>query len=273
MTWGNQYFYHQIIRKMVVVFGSIFNDMSIERTDTAGNVTTIIKVPIQYSVKEKMLARLQDDPDIDRPYSALLPRLSFEITDIVPDRNRSIPAINRMVTKSSDPNKLRRMYTPAPYDIKFQLHVYVKNQEDGTKLIEQILPFFRPDWTANIELINDGNMVESRDIPFILNSISNQDVYSDDFKQRRILIYTLDFTCHTYFYGPIQERPIIKFSTVDVYMGMPGDPGANTPFEEYTVQPGLTANGQPTTNVAESVAWSVISIDDDYGFCETLRKL
>jgi hypothetical protein len=274
MIFGGKYYYFQIIKKMVVVFGSIFNDMSIERSDASGNETELIKVPIVYAPKEKMLARLQGDPALDRPYSALLPRMSFEWTDLSPDRGRHLPTMNKNVVKNStNLNHLYYQYTPVPYNMKFNLYIYTKNAEDGTKILEQILPFFTPEWTASVELVPQMN--ETRDIPFVLDGYSIQDLYDGDFKTRRTLVHTLNFTCRTYLYGPVIDKPIIKFVTISEIVGDPVADGVtvNNAVEAITLQPGLLANGSPTSNIAQTIAYSLIAIDNDFGYVEQTLDL
>jgi hypothetical protein len=144
MVFGGTYFYFQIIKKMVIVFGSIFNDMVVERVDKDGNETANIRVPISYAAKDKMLARLNADPDLDRPYSELLPRMAFEIISAAPNSNSQLPVLNRKVVKSTNINNLKYQYTPRPYNIRFALYIFAKNAEDATKILEQILPFFTP---------------------------------------------------------------------------------------------------------------------------------
>ena len=265
--FGGDSFYFGIVRKMVSVFGSIFSDISIKRIDTSGNETALIKVPLMYSAKDKMITIIHTDPTLDRPYSTALPRMSFEIVDIVPDRGRSLPVLERRVKENNpkDPNKLKYQYAAIPYDIKFALYVYTKNQEDAPKIVEQILPFFRPDWTPQVILVPEMN--ETRDIPFILDNISISDDDYGDPAQRRILVYQLNFTCKTYFYGPVNNKPIIKFVDVRASLGVP--PTANVDVQtddRLTLQPGLTANGTPTSNVAQSIDYLLINISDDYGF-------
>jgi hypothetical protein len=272
MIWGSQYFGFDITKKMVTVFGSVFNNMTVERFNRDGTETENITVPVTYSAKEKMLARLQSDPDLDRPYSALLPRLSFEIVDITPARDRHLPTMNRRVVKNlTDKNKFNYQYTATPHDIKFNLYIYSKNAQDGTKILEQILPFFTPDWTASVEMIPE--MGEVRDIPIVHDSTSLQDLYSEDFKVKRTILWTLAFTMKTYYYGPVKTKPIIKFTTVDFYGGNPGDEEATDAFERETMQPGLTANNEPTTNAAASISYLNIGVDDPFGFAETIVKI
>jgi len=266
--WGGDVFHHGIIKKMVVVFGAIFADTRIKRLDKDGNETALISVPLSYTPKDKMITLIQSDPELNRPYSALLPRMSFEVVDIVPDPSRKLPTLDRRVKQISDPNKLNYQWTPIPHNIIFNLYIYAKNAEDATKVLEPVLSFFRPDWTPQVELIPD--MDEIRDIPFVYTGLTKEDSAYGDLKDRRILVYSLNFICKTFFYGPIFTKPIIKFTEVKVSLGMP--PTANVDVysdETITLQPGLLANGSPTTNAAASVDYHLINISDDYGFAFT----
>ena len=268
--FGGDSFYFGIVRKMVAVFGSIFSDISIKRVDASGNETELIKVPLMYSAKDKMITIIHTDPTLDRPYSTALPRMSFEIVDIVPDRNRALPTLERRIKEITpkDPNNLKFQWVPIPYDIKFALYVYAKNQEDAPKIVEQILPFFRPDWTPQITLVPE--MGETRDVPFILDNITISDDDYGDPAARRILVYQLNFTCKTYFYGPVVKKPIIKFVDIKFDLGMPPTANVDIEADEHTtIQPGLTANGTPTSNVSQSVSYLLINISDDYGYAFT----
>ncbi len=272
MVWGNEYFGWDITRKMVVLFGSIFNNMTVERFDKTGNETEHITVPIEYAAKEKMLARLQGDPALDRPYSALLPRMSFEIVEIQPDRERHLPTLNRKVIRNTaDVNKFKYQYTATPVNIKFNLYIYTKNSVDGTRVFEQIVPFFAPDWTASVEIVPE--IGETRDIPVIHDGTGFDDIYDGEFKTKRHTVWTLTFTMKTYYYGPIKNKPIIKFTDVIEYVAMPGEDRAGEPVEEVTMQPGLLANGSPTTDASLSVPYLTIDVNSDYGFAETVNRL
>jgi T4-like virus Myoviridae tail sheath stabiliser len=265
--FGGVDFYFGITRKMVSVFGAIFSDLSIKRVDLNGNETGFIRVPLMYSAKDKMITIIHSDPELDRPFSTALPRMSFEIVDIVPDRSRSLPVLERRVREITpkDPNNLQFQYVAIPYDMKFALYIYAKNQEDAPKIVEQILPFFRPDWTPQIQLIPEMN--ETRDIPFIFDNLSISDDDYGDPAKRRILTYQLNFTCKTYFYGPVVKKPIIKFVDIKFDLGVPPTANVDIEADEHTtLQPGLLANGQPTANVSQSVNYMTINISDDYGY-------
>lgn len=271
--FNNGPFYFSIIRKMVILFGNCFNDLYIERTDSDGNVSQLIKVPIEYAQKNKLLARVDADPEIQRLTAVQLPRMSFEMLGMQYDEDRKLNKMNRHAAKNAtDADKLKAQYSPVPYNFAFRLYVYVKNVEDGTKIIEQIVPWFEPDWTLTVNLVPEAN--EIRDIPIVLNgSPSFEDNYDGQYAERRRIIWTLDFTVKGYLYGPVKNTPIIKFSNMNFYVpaGSIEEGRSNTDIiGSIQVKPGLTANGQPTTNAAAAVNTHTIQIDDDFGYITTI---
>ena len=271
----NQKFYFQTIRKYVALFGTLFNSIHVQRTDKSGNVTAYIKVPITYAPKEKMLARVQQDPAIDRPTATIpLPMMSFEMTYVRYDGDRKLKTIQRTANKLNNvPGNLNYQYMPVPYNFGFRLYILVKNAEDGTKIVEQILPYFTPDFTVTVELIPDMN--ELKDIPIVLNDINQEDQYEGNFTERRSLIWTLDFTLKGYLYGPIKATPVIKYAIVNYYTPsvpdgqLPDAVGVANAVSQTIDQPGLTANGQPTSNASLSIPVSQIQVTDDFGFVIT----
>lgn len=267
-----QNFYFQTIRKYVTLFGTLFNDIHISRTDSDGHLTAYIKVPITYAPKEKMLARLQEDPNIDRPTATVtLPYMAFEMTNISYDRDRKLRSIGVVaVANTVNANYVQYQYNPVPYNIGFRLYILVKNAEDGTKIIEQILPFFTPDFTATVQLIPEMGI--TMEIPTILNHISQEDSYDGNFAERRSLTWTLDFTIKGFIYGPVKSGSIIKFANTSFFTPNVAD-GAlksaigNTSSVAYLQnQPGLTANGKPTSNLALSVPANTITANSDFGY-------
>jgi hypothetical protein len=271
-------FYFSLIRKYVILMGTLVNNIRITRTDTSGNVTSLIKVPVTYAPKDKMLARVLQDPDIDRPSSVVpLPMISFEMGRMSYDGTRKLPTINKIAVKNAtEINNLKYQYNPVPYNIEFKVYVYAKNAEDGTKIIEQILPYFTPDWTTTVKLIPE--MEITMDIPIILNDISYSDNYDGAFQKRRAIIWTLDFVLKGYIYGPVKSNGIIKFVKTNFYLpdtqygGIPNVVGDLPVVERVTTQPGLTANGNPVSyfgqpnNTIATVAYNDIEVSDDFGF-------
>jgi hypothetical protein len=269
-TW-----YFSTIRKYVILFGTLFNDIHITRNNAAGDTTHLLKVPLSYAPKEKMLTRFENDPNIDRETAVLLPRMSFEMASVSYDGSRKLNTLGKIAVKDSNTNKLKYQYNPVPYNFDFTLYVYVKNAEDATKIIEQILPFFTPDWTSTVNLIPEMNV--SMDIPITLNNISIEDTYEGDFKARRALIWTLNFTLKGYIYGPIKKSAVIKFANTSFYIPTVDDlrtaVGNTSPNDRVTVAPGLDANGNPTSNASISINRSLIEADDDFGFITNISGI
>jgi hypothetical protein len=268
----NQQFYFQTIRKYVSLFGTLFNEITISKENsTTGRLEQLIRVPITYAPKDKMLARVQMDPDIDRQSGTVpLPYMSFEMTNLSYDPNRKLRTIGKISVKDIDnQNKLKYQYNPVAYNFGFRLYVYVKNAEDGTKIIEQILPYFTPDFTASVNLIPEMDV--NMEIPVVMNSIDQEDTYEGDFKERRAIIWTLDFTLKGYIYGPVKKGAIIKYANTAFYIPSRStdieDAPGETPYHHYTViTPGLTANGLPTSNASATISPLLIEVDDDFGY-------
>jgi hypothetical protein len=264
-----QTFYFSTIRKYVILFGTLFNDINIIRTDKTGKMTQRIKVPVTYAPKEKMLARVTEDPNIDRQTATITqPMMSFELNGIKYDSGRKLNTTNKIAAlDSSNKNKMKYQYAPVPYDFMFTLYVYSKNTEDGTKIIEQILPFFTPDWTTTVNLIPEMNIIH--DIPLILNNITHEDTYEGDFKKRRSMVWTIQFTMKGYMYGPVKSSAVIKFANTAIYAvdnTLEEAVAAHIPAHHTTIEPGLTANGQPTSNASLSISRDLIIATDDYGY-------
>lgn len=271
-------YYFSTIRKYVILVGTLFNNIRITRTDSSGNQTALLKVPITYAPKDKMLARVLQDPNIDRQTATIpLPVISFEMGKMTYDGTRKLNTIGRIAAKDADnPSKSKYQYNPVPYNIEFKVYVYAKNAEDGTKIIEQVLPYFTPDWTTTVNLIPEMNV--NMDIPIILNNISYSDNYDGQFVNRRAIIWTLDLVLKGYLYGPVRKSNIIKFVTTNFYTPSVPDGNlsiavANTPLaEKVTVQPGLNANAEPINYFGEAndslgtLAYTAIESDDNYGY-------
>lgn len=271
-------FYFSLLRKYVILVGTLFNNIRITRTDANGNQISLMRVPITYAPKDKMLARVTQDPAIDRQTATLpLPAISFEMGKMTYDGTRKLNTIGRTSVKdSTNPSKLKYQYNPVPYNIEFKVYVYAKNAEDGTKIIEQILPYFTPDWTTTVSLIPE--MEVTMDIPVTLNNINYSDTYDGDFKERRAIIWTLDLVLKGYLYGPVKKSGIIKFVNTNFYIPSVADGNLSmavgeTPIaEKITVQPGLDANANPINyfggpnNSTGTIAYSLIEADDNYGY-------
>jgi hypothetical protein len=246
------------------MFGTLFNDIVIYRRDNQDNLTQSIKVPIAYGPMQKFLAKIEQDPNLTAP-AMILPRMSFEITGMTYDGERKLTsAFRNSASISGDNGSYKTALSPTPYNLEFELNIMTKYMEDGTKIVEQILPFFKPEFTPSVKLIDD--LEYYLDVPIILNSITTEDTYEGSFEERRALIWTLSFTMKGWYFGPTTDKKVIKFATVNTYDSLT----ANDEFETVTVQPGLTANGEPTTNINETVPYADINGEDDWDYIVTI---
>jgi hypothetical protein len=209
------YFYHQTSRKMVVAFGSLFNSIEVRRTDSSDAVTEIIKIPLSYGPKDKMLVRISQDPNLNPKVALTVPRMGFELTSMTYDGARKLNTMGRNVKKGT--TGLKKQFNPVPYNWDFSLYVFVKNAEDGTQILEQILPFFTPDFTVTMTLVS--GMTIKMDIPLVLNSVTSEDTYEGDFATRRSIIWTLSFLMKGYLYPSITDNAkVITSSVVDTHL-------------------------------------------------------
>jgi hypothetical protein len=209
---NNNIFYHGITRKIIVAFGSLFSNVRLERKNN-GVTEQTIKVPIAYAPKEKWLVRIEQDPTLNNHTYTTLPRLSFEITGMNYDATRKT---NRMsYITCGDGQGMSKVYAPVPYNIDISLYSLTKTQEDALQIIEQILPYFTPEYNLSVKVIPESNVII--DVPVILESVTIQDDYDGDFNQRRFVTYTINFTLKTYLYGPVSTSgKIINNTTVDI---------------------------------------------------------
>ena len=247
------HFYNEGLRKLTIAFGQLFNNIVLQNTSSTGAVTKRIRVPLAYAPKEKFIVRLEQQANLqsDREVSITLPRLGFEITGLSYDSSRKLNKMNKMIrVKSGEEGKKNNFnYTPVPYNINFSLYSFTATAENGLQIIEQILPFFQPEYTVTMNVVPELNLV--RDIPIILNSVNYEDTYNGEFTQRRAVIYTLSFTAKTYLYGPMSNQKVIKTAQADL--------GASTD-SPLTRDERIIVVPNPTTADA----------DDDFGFTTTL---
>ena len=264
----SQTFYFSLTRKYTAIFGKLFDDIKIKRFNKAGELTEVIDVPLLFGSKDKMMTRVEQDPTLNRQEAVItLPAMSFEMVGLEYDGSRKLKTINRKGAQSNTAGAMSYQYSPVPWNFNYRLYVSVKNYEDGTKIIEQILPYFTPDWTTPVILIPEIN--EQRDIPIVLKSVAFEDNQSADFKERKSMIWTLDFVLKGYLYGPVRTASTIKFTNVTFYLSdsNTADVTSNSaPAERLTVQPGLLANGSPTTNSSASIPYANVQPTDNYDY-------
>ena len=228
----------------------MFNNINLVRKDNSGNISQSMKVPLAYGPREKFLVRLNEDADLTKQVAITLPRIGFEIQNLEYDSARKLNRVQRFKkVKGAQAKQLDAQYMPVPYNLSIELYVMAKQSDDALQIVEQILPYFQPDYTLTI---NDNVAMDSkRDVPIVLNSISYEDNYQGDFTTRRALIYTLSFTAKFYLYGPVTSSKVIKTVQVDQYTNSE----VNSPKREQR----LTVTPNPTSADA----------DDNFGFNET----
>mgnify|MGYP003682057519 len=242
-------FYHETLRKCIVGFGTLFNDIHITRKDSSGNTIQSMKVPLAYGAKQKFLSRLTEDPNLNKSVAITLPRIGFEIGQIAYDSSRKLNKIQKVKKAGSAGNKVDTQYMPVPYNIDFELYAMSKNSDDALQIVEQILPYFQPDYTITINDI--VQMSSKRDVPIVLTGISYEDNYAGEWTERRAIIYTMSFTAKCYLYGPVISGQVVTKVQVDQYT----DSSVNAPKREQR----LTVTPTPAS----------AGMDEDFGFNET----
>jgi len=289
------YFYHQTSRKMVVAFGSLFNNIEVRRTDSSDAVTEVIKIPLSYGPKDKMLVRISQDPSLNPNVALTVPRMGFELTSMTYDGARKLNTMGRNVKKGT--TGLKKQYNPVPYNWDFSLYVFVKNAEDGTQILEQILPFFTPDFTVTMTLVS--GMTVKMDIPLVLNSVTSEDSYEGDFASRRSIIWTLSFLMKGFLYPSVTDNAkVITSSTVDTHLmsaATAADPiyivaEDSTPYsqnymilnkheiDDATRIRILSEASEEASSAGQTVSRTTVEptsagalTDDDFGFSETFE--
>jgi len=257
------YFYHEIIRKTVIAFGTLFNDVYIRHQDSAGKDVGELKVPISYGPRQKFLARIQQQPELNKATQITLPRMSFEMNSITYDPSRKSGITQTF--KAKDGEKIKKVFMPVPYNLGFELNILTKLQDDSLQIVEQILPFFQPGFTLTIDLAEQ--IGEKRDVPMVLEDISFTDDYEGNFETRRALIYTLRFTAKTYMFGPIADSTdgLIRKVQLDYY----SDTNTRTASREmrYSVK-AKAKKDYNEDNVIDQFDDPLIPPGDDFGFTE-----
>jgi len=243
------YFYHEIIRKTIISFGTLFNNINIKHKKADGTILDDIKVGLSYGPQQKYLAKIQEQSQLAKPIAITLPRMSFEMNSIQYDPSRKTGVTQTF--KAADSDKMKKVYMPVPYNIGFELNIFSKLNDDALQIIEQIMPYFQPSFTLTVDLVSA--IGEKRDIPVVLDNISFQDDYEGSFEVRRALIYTLSFTAKTYLFGPVAQTSdgLIKKVIVDQHSGT--DTSTAKREVRYTVVPDPITAGP----------------EDDFGFTET----
>ena len=260
-------FYNQAVRKTVVSFGTLFNNIELKKT-VDGQVIETEKVPLAYGPKQKFLYRLQGNPTDGRKVAITLPRIYFEMTGIDYDAARKTPATQKYKTVINDNgSEVRTQYVPVPYNISFEVGILCKSQDDGLQILEQILPFFQPSFSMSLKFIPD--MDEVRDVAVVLNSVDFDDDWEDDFSTRRSITYTMQFTAKSYIYGPYTKADVIRKSRIIETIG---DTNVNKRHVElsYTPKAKTDINQDGQVTAADD---ALVTADDDFGFNEGMSFL
>jgi hypothetical protein len=251
------YFYHQRIRKSVAVFGALFNNLYVLRKDAAGTVISQVKVPLSYAPKRDFIDRIANmakGEEAERLIAVKLPRMSFEIISITYDSTRQLSKTNNFgLTSPTGSGFKSKFFAPVPYNINFQLNIYAKTHDDALQVVEQIIPYFNPQYTLTIKPI-EGYTSIKEDSQVILQAVSFTDDYEGAIEQRRSIIYTLDFEMKINFYGPVNDGKIIRKADIDLYAIGTGLSDSDEFLEKIRVLP----------NPADA------SPDSDYGFTTTI---
>ena len=210
------YYYHEIIRRTIISFGTLFNNIEIKHKTQAGDAFSTVKVPIAYGPTEKFVARLEQRPDLRNRVAITLPRLSFEMDGITYDATRKVSTMQTFKAFTTDGSKsARKVFMPVPYNLSFKLYAMTQYNEDSLQIIEQILPFFQPSFNLSVNLVS--SIGEKRDIPMVLDSVNFEDNYESGMDEKRIIIHTLGFTAKTFLFGPVADSSsgLIKKVQVD----------------------------------------------------------
>ena len=247
-----EYFYHEVLRRTIISFGTLFNGITIKKSDDNGDTFSVVKVPLAYGPTQKFLARLEQDPKLNKSTAMSLPRMSFEFIGLTYDPTRKVTTTQTIQVKDPTTGKnTKKVYTPVPYNMQFELSIMTKLNDDALQITEQILPYFQPAYSVTVELVD--TIKEKRDVPIVLENITMQDDYEGDYTTRRVLMYTLRFTAKTYLFGPVSKAEPIKTVTLDYYANTKGDKSKRD--LQYTVVPRAIKDydDSVTTNLDEDV--------------------
>ena len=261
-----EYFYNEIFRKTIISFGTLFNNITIKQEGS------VVKVPLAYGPIQKFLARLEQAPNLSQATQISLPRMSFEFTGLTYDPARKVTTTQQIAVKDPDSETdTKKAFMPVPYNMQFELAIMCKLNDDALQIVEQILPYFQPQYNLTVQLV-DG-IKEKRDIPIILENVTMQDDYEGDYTSRRVLMYTLRFTAKTYLFGPVTSasKDIIKSVSVRYLAG-----GSKSTERDitYSVKPRALKDytDDVVTNLAEDITAEAVTINVDDGTKVTLKK-
>jgi hypothetical protein len=227
----NTTFYFGTIRKAVVAFGSLFNNIRIIRYNEDETIAQNMKIPLSFIDKQKFLVRIRQNPSgtrEERKVELTLPRMGFTITGMGYDASRKVAILSKAKSLVPDQSAMNTQFNPAPYSINFQLYIAARNLEDGLMIVEQILPFFSPDYNLKVNDIPEMNLQHNFNV--VLDGVQMEDAAEGNFDERNLVFFTLNFRTLINVYPPVYTAGPIKHVIVNVY---PNVPGANV-FDKYT---------------------------------------
>ena len=272
-----EYFYHEILRRTIISFGTLFNGLNIKHKDSDDNTTSVIKVPLAYGPIQKFLARLEQQPDLNKATQITLPRMSFEMIGMSYDPSRKVTTTQTFLSgASSDKASEKNTYMPVPYNMTFELGIMTKLNDDALQIVEQIVPYFQPQYSLTVDLVEA--IGEKRDIPVVLESITMTDDYEGDFSTRRVLLYTLRFSAKTYLFGPVSSTTtdIIKKVRVGYIAADSSGTDSRTGGRDvtYAVTPRATKNydGVVATNLTNDISLADVTFEVNSGTALTENK-
>ena len=261
------HFYNEAIRKTVIGFGTLFNNIEHRKYDNAGAVIEAEKVPLAYGPQNKFLTRLEQNPTVDKKVAITLPRLYFEMSGITYDSSRKIAPTQKYKTIIQGEDEVRIQYVPVPYNMEFELGIIAKSQDTGLQILEQILPYFQPNFNITLNMIPDMN--EKKDVSIILNSINYADDWDDSFLDRRSIVWTLMFTAKSFIYGPFNKSDVIKKAIV--YESI-GDKNQSKRATKLTYSP-KAKEDKNQDGVIDAADDALVISTDDFGFNEGIELL
>ena len=252
------YTYNKIIRKCVIGFGTLFNNIEVRKENKDGSVYSRMKVPLAYGPRQKFLARLEQQADLNQKVAITVPRLSFEMTGISYDSSRKL-APTTLTLKADTNNAVKKQFTPVPYNIDFELNVISKTNDESLEIMEQILPVFQPSFQMTIKLVDDMN--DFRDVPIILNSVSYSDDYEGTFDDRKITLITMQFTVKAYIFGPVGTAAPIKKAKADIYTTMPSSTSTRQVAYQVTPKALTDKDKDGTTELSSAITARNLTIE------------
>ena len=272
-----EYFYHEILRRTIISFGTLFNGLNIKHKDSSDNTTSVIKVPLAYGPIQKFLARLEQQPDLNKSTQITLPRMSFEMIGMSYDPSRKVTTTQTFLSgATSDKASEKKTYMPVPYNMTFELGIMTKLNDDALQIVEQIVPYFQPQYSLTVDLVEA--IGEKRDVPVVLESITMTDDYEGDFSTRRVLLYTLRFSAKTYLFGPVSSTTtdIIKKVRVGYIAADSSGTDSRTGGRDvtYAVTPRATKNydGVVATNLTNDISLADVTFEVNSGTALTENK-